>query len=105
MERQWNNCLDQCHASYWLQFHQLDWERNRFLSSGTTNPASITMNGPITENAAFTRTHANAYTNSDRNCNADCNANSDRNSNANANADSYYSSDCPNKPRRSHLYG
>jgi hypothetical protein len=31
MERQRNNCFDQCHAGYRLQFHQLDWQRNRFV--------------------------------------------------------------------------
>ena len=69
--------------------------------SGTNNPASITMNAPITENASFTRNTGTptpqrlqpqlpqllsyGYTN--------------------CNTGFYYSSNCPSKPRRSHLYG
>ena len=54
LEKQWSSRLDQRHAGYRLQLQQLDWERDRLLF-GDNNPASITMNAPITENASFTR--------------------------------------------------
>ena len=52
--------------------------------SGPNNPASITMGGPITENASFTRNAARLLRRLRHHCNTDC----------------YYSSDCPDKPRR-----
>jgi hypothetical protein len=54
-------------------------------------------------------THAWALqiANPDRNCNADsnCNCYANSDSNCNSDADSYGSSYCSNKSRRSHLYG
>ena len=54
MEKQRSSCLDPRNASSRLQFQQLEWERTGSYS-GTNNPASITMNGPITETATFTQ--------------------------------------------------